>query len=66
MQAWQINDLGWEMTISEAQKDGGKMLRAIKKSRQVYHLAVALFLLKMQEHLQLLNTEEEKQLNIRV
>lgn len=54
------------MTISEAQKDGGKMLRAIKKSRQVYHLAVALFLLKMQEHLQLLNTEEEKQLNIRV
>lgn len=32
MQAQQINDLGWEMTISETQEDGGKMLRAVKKA----------------------------------
>lgn len=44
----------------------GKDAESCKKSCQVYRLAVALFLLKMQEHLQLLNTEKEKQLNIQV
>lgn len=35
MQAQQVNDLGWEMTISETQEDGEKMLRAIKKLSSV-------------------------------